>query len=87
MENINYAVTILYSFDTTRTTYLFENFDDAWSFLTETMKEELRIDKEENGWDVEYEESKENGTVILTDHFHDHDDITTGYVSDVDNGD
>lgn len=43
-----FAVVFTYSFDCDSSVYLFDTQEEAIKFMTESYKEELRIDKEEN---------------------------------------
>lgn len=49
----SYAVVFTYSFDNDAAVYLFDTIEEAKDFMLKSYKEELRIDKEENGFDVD----------------------------------
>lgn len=80
MENINYVVTFHYSYDDDKSAYLFENFEDAWKFLQDDLKEEYRIQTEENGFEAVLTEYPGRNIIEIKTRFFDHDDVTTGYV-------
>lgn len=46
-----YAVVFTYSFDEDAAVYLFDTFEEATGFLEGAYNEELRIERDENGWD------------------------------------
>ena len=48
----NYAVIFEYTFDDEIPVRLFDTLDEAKKFLRDSFNEEVRIDKEENGWDT-----------------------------------
>ena len=48
----NCAVIFVYSEDPEVAVYLFENYEKAAEFLRDSYNEEIRIDREENGWEV-----------------------------------
>ena len=50
-----YAVIFTYSFDTDASVFLFDKEEDALTFLRESYDEECRIEREENGWEIESE--------------------------------
>lgn len=73
---MNYAVIFTYSFDRECPVYLFQTEDEAITFLRDSFNEEVRIDTEENEWNVDSEISEDGRYVKITDHFRDHDDVT-----------
>lgn len=73
---MNYAVIFTYSFDGEVAVYLFPNETSAEEFLRSSYEEELRIDKEENGWDAHGEISDDGWYAKITTVFDDHDDVT-----------
>lgn len=77
--NSNYAVIFTYSFDSEVSVYLFKTEDEAKKFLLDSLKEEVRIDIEENGWEVEHCISDDGRYAKITNNFDDGDrpiDIT-----------
>lgn len=75
-ENKSYAVVFTYSFDSDTAVYLFDTEKDALIFLRESFMEELRIDREENGWDTESYIDEDAGYAEIINHFYDRDDKT-----------
>lgn len=71
-----YAVTVTYSFDADVVVYLFDDEDTAKGFLYSNYKEELRIDMEENGFNVESNISDDGWYAEIICYFNDHDDTT-----------
>ena len=49
----DYAVVFSYSFDTDCAVTLCESLEQAIAYLKQSFEEELRIETEENGWEVE----------------------------------
>ncbi len=73
---MNYAVVFTYSFDYDVTVYLFKNEEEAKEFLYNNYIEELRIDTEENKFDVDSYVSDDGWYAKIVSHFSDRDDIT-----------
>lgn len=73
---MNYAVVFTYSFDDDVAVYLFEDESSAIDFLVSSYKEELRIDKEENGWNSIGMLSDDGWYAKITSSFFDHEDVT-----------
>ena len=73
---MNYAVVFTYSFDDDVAVYLFEDETSAKSFLMSSYMEELRIDKEENGWNSVGVLSDDGWYAKITTLFFNHEDIT-----------
>lgn len=73
---MNYAVVFTYSFDDEMAVYLFGNESSAKDFLMSSYEEELRIDKEENGWNSVGILSDDGWYARITTPFFDHEDIT-----------
>ena len=48
-----YAVVFTYNFDEESEVTLFDSFEEATDYLYESFVEERRIEREENGWDVD----------------------------------
>lgn len=48
-----YAVLFTYNFDNDSSVYLFDDFESAQEFLKNAYNEEVRVETEENGWDVD----------------------------------
>lgn len=80
--NKSYAVVFTYSFDDESSVYTFATEEQARKFLDDSYAEELRIEKEENGWDSEGEMLSENH-YIITSHFGDYDDVTDFYFANI----
>lgn len=57
------AVIIRYSFDPETSVVICENYESAQKFIKESFKNEMKIDKEENGWEID-----ENLTVCDDNH-------------------
>ena len=74
----NYAVIFEYSFDAEIPVYLFETFEEAQKFLRDSFNEEVRIDKEENGWDTNASLDEEEGIAVIFNRFDDR--INTTYI-------
>ena len=53
MEKQQYAVIFAYSFDNDVAVYLFDDEEKAKDFLRSDYQEELRIERDENGFDVD----------------------------------
>ena len=81
--DMNYAVIFNYSFDDDTPVYLFSTEEEAIKFLTESYREELRIDLEENEWDSVGEIQPDNRYARITTHFTDKDDITEMRVGNI----
>ena len=71
----SFAVIFTYNFDSDVAVYLFDTYEEAHKFAEDSYYEEMRIDREENGWDT-------SGGIIddvewvITNNFPDHTDIT-----------
>ena len=72
----NYAVIFEYSFDAEIPVYLFDTFEQAKKFLRDSFNEEVRIDKEENGWDTNASIDEEEGIAVIFNRFNDRIDTT-----------
>lgn len=70
----NYAVIFTYSFDSEVSVYLFATEQEAKKFLKDSLDEEVRIDREENGWDCEFTLSEDGWYAKITNNFDDGDD-------------
>ena len=79
----SFAVVFTYSFDCDCSAQLFDTQDEAIKFMTESYKEELRIDKEENEWSTEGYMAKDKMYAKIVNHFADGDDITEFHVPNV----
>ena len=79
----SYAVVFTYSFDTDSAVYLFDTEDAAIDYMLESYEEELRIDKEENGWDSEGYVTEDDMYARIVTHFPDRDDITEFHIANV----
>ena len=73
---MNYAVVITYSFDDEVVVYLFADEEAAKKMLRESYENEVRIDTEENGWDVDAVIRDDGWYAKITDHFSDHENVT-----------
>lgn len=73
---MNYAVVFTYSFDDEMVVYTFCSEEEAKAFLKSNYEEELRIDREENGWDSNGEISEDGWYAKITTAFPDCDDVT-----------
>ena len=73
---MNYAVVFTYSFDDDVAVYLFEDEFSAKDFLISSYKEELRIDKEENGWNSVGMLSDDGWYAKIATPFFEHEDVT-----------
>ena len=73
---MNYAVIFRYTFDPDTAVYLFETEEEAKEFMREAYEEEVRIDTEENGWNVEHAMLDDGSHAYINDRFDDHDDTT-----------
>lgn len=63
--------------------YLFDTQEEAIKFMTESYKEELRIDKEENEWNTEGYMAEDKMYAKIVHHFADGDDVTEFHVANV----
>ena len=72
----NYAVIFEYSFDAEIPVHLFETLEEAQKFLRDSFNEEVRIDKEENGWDTNVSIDEEEGIAVIFNRFNDRIDTT-----------
>ena len=79
----SFAVVFTYSFDCDSSVYLFDTQDEAIKFMTESYEEELRIDKEENGWNSEGYVTEDDMYAMIVNHFPDRDDITEFHIANV----
>lgn len=80
---MNYAVIFTYSFDGDVAVYLFPDELSAKKFLRDAYEEELRIDKEENKFEV-YDEISDDGRYAkIVDQFNDHEDVTEFLIGEV----
>lgn len=66
MEEANYVVVFNYSFDNESAAYLFGTEGKAKQFLHESFQEEVRIETEENGLEVDAEESDDLSYASIT---------------------
>ena len=73
---MNYAMVITYSFDDEVVVYLFADEEAAKKMLRESYENEVRIDTEENGWDVDAVIRDDGWYAKITDHFSDHENVT-----------
>ncbi len=73
---MNYAMVITYSFDDEVAVYLFADEEAAKKMLRESYENEVRIDTEENGWDVDAVIRDDGWYAKITDRFHDHENVT-----------
>lgn len=80
---MNYAVIFTYSFDGECVVYLFQTEEESITFLRDSFNEEVRIDKEENCWDVVSEISEDGRYAKITNCFEDRDDITEMRVGNI----
>ena len=80
---MNYAVIFTYTFDSEVVVYLFATYEDAKKFLTDSYKEEMRIDIEENGWDSHGYIDEEEGAAYIFTRFSDHTDQTTMLIGNI----
>ena len=78
----NYAVVVTFSFDPQVSVLLFDTWEEAMSFIKKDILEEYNTDLE-NGWDTEMAIFENEGRAILTNHFHDKDDITEWRIGDI----
>lgn len=69
-------VVTTYSFDRETTVRLFVSDKEAEGYLRKTYEEELRIDREENGYDTEGMIEDDGSYAKIINHFPDRDDIT-----------
>ena len=67
----NYAVIFEYSFDDEISVYLFETEEQAKKFLKESFEEEVRIDREENGWDTNASIDEDGWAAYIFNRFED----------------
>lgn len=73
---MGYAVIFTYSFDPEVPVYLFSDETLAKEFLKGSYEEELRIDRDEDGWDARGEISGDGWYAKITNKFPDRDDVT-----------
>lgn len=71
----SYALIFNYSFDSDVAVYLFDTMEEAQDTLMSALHEEVRIAREENGWDTDYEVSAEHDYAKIITHFLDRDDV------------
>lgn len=80
---MKFAVIFTYSFDPYIPVFLFEKEEDAVAFLRSSYREELRIDREENGWRSYGELDADGWYAKIVCEFSDCEDVTEfriGYV-------
>lgn len=80
---MKYAVIFTYSFDGEVAVYLFSDEDSAKEFLRSSYEEELRIDCEENGWDVCGEIFDDGWYAKIANNFIDHENVTEFRIGNV----
>ena len=73
---MNYAVVITYSFDDEVAVYPFADEEAAKKMLRESYENEVRIDTEEDGWDVDDVIRDDGWYAKITDRFQDHENVT-----------
>lgn len=79
----SFAVVFTYSFADDVAVYLFDTEDDAKKFLLEAYREELRIDTEENNFELYGSITGDGRYAKIVNHFADHDDITEMHLGNV----
>lgn len=79
----DYAVIFSYSFDSDVAVYLFDTQEEAIEYLKSSIKEEFRIDVDENGWASSYDISEDGLYGVIKNHFLDRIDITEVRVGSV----
>lgn len=72
----NYAVIFRYTFDSEVVVHLFAELDEAQKFLRDSFNEEVRIDKEENGWDTNAYIDDDGMSAAIFNRFPDRTDVT-----------
>lgn len=82
MNNSNYAVVVTFSFDPRVSVLLFDTQEEAMNFIKKDIMEEYDIDLE-NGWDSEMAIFENEGRAVLTNHFHDKDDVIEWRIGDI----
>lgn len=73
---LKYVVVFNYDFDPDCRAYPFEDEDSAKRFLRESFTEEVRVDVEENGYDIESYIQEDGWYARIINHFIERDDIT-----------
>lgn len=79
----SYAVIFSYSFDSDVAVYLFDTQKEAIDYLENSVKEEFRIDVDENGWASSYDISDDGLYGIIKNHHLDRTDVTEVRVGSV----
>lgn len=82
-EALSVAVVFSYSFDAETSVYLFDTEEAAKHFLRESFEEEIRIDREENGWEVDAEISEDGMSAYIDCIFEDHSDHTDMRIANI----
>ena len=77
------AVIFTYSFDNETPVFLFKTEKEALAFLKRSYIEEVRIDKEENGWDCHHFIEEDGRYAEIKNIFYDHEDITRFHLGEV----
>lgn len=72
----SYAIIFNYSFDNDVAVYLFETDKEALAFLRESFEEEVRIDREENNWNVDGYITDEGDYAKIVTHYPSGDEET-----------
>ena len=76
-------VVFTYSFDTDSAVSLFATQEEAIDYMMKSLEEELRIDKEENGWDSDSYVTEDKMYAKIITHFPSGDDVTEMRIANV----
>ena len=77
---MKYAVVITYSFDDEVAVYLFADEEAAKRMLRDAYENEIRMDAEENGWDVDAVIREDGWYAKITDRFPNHENVTEFHI-------
>ena len=79
----SYAVVFTYSFDTDSTVYLFDTEEKAIDYMMKSLEEELRIDREENGWNSDGYVTEDKMYAEIITHYPSGDGVTEMHIANV----
>lgn len=79
-RGLKYTVVFLNSFDSEMPTYLFEDLESAKDFLKKAYEEEVRVQTEENEWEVTASIASDGWSAKITNQFGDVTEYRVGVV-------
>lgn len=79
----SFAVVFTYSFDTDSAVYLFDTQEEAIDYMMKSLAEELRIDREENGWNSDGYVAEDKMYAEIITHYPSGDSVTEMHIANV----